>query len=126
VRRDLDEVIAWARERGLTEDSRVRTTLAELAVRVAEAEASGLRVLDAMLRGAGGAVEAAANKIVHTLVCQEIARAALDFGGPDAIVQGERVELLWRQSLWETIGGGTTEVMRGVVAKQGLGLGGRA
>ncbi len=126
VRRDLDEVVAWTREHSLADDPRVRTTIADLAVRVAEAEASALRVLDAMLRGSGGAVEAAANKVVHTLVCQEIARAALDFGGPEAVVCGERVELLWRQSLWETIGGGTTEVMRGIVAKQGLGLAGRA
>jgi hypothetical protein len=126
VRRDLDEVIAWTRERGLERDPRVRTALADLAVRVAEAEASGLRVLDAMLHGRDAAAEAAANKIVHTLVCQEIARAALDFGGAEAVVQGERVELLWRQSLWETIGGGTTEIMRGVVARRALGLGSRS
>ena len=125
VRRDLEEVIDWTRARGLESDPRVRHTLSELAVRVAEVEASALRVVDAMLRGASGAVEAAANKVIHTVVCQEIARAALDFGGPDALVAGERVELLWRQSLWETIGGGTSEVMRGVVARQGLGLGGR-
>ncbi|TMA33636.1 MAG: pilus assembly protein CpaD [Deltaproteobacteria bacterium] len=126
VRRDLEEVIEWARAHGLARDPRVRAVLADLAVRVAEAEASGLRVLDAMLRGTGGAVEAAANKVLHTVVCQEIARAALDFGGPAALVSGERVELLWRQSLWETIGGGTSEVMRGVVARQALGLGGRS
>ena len=46
--------------------------------------------------------------------------------GAEALVTGGRVELLWRQSLWETIGGGTSEVMRGVVARQGLGLGGRS
>jgi alkylation response protein AidB-like acyl-CoA dehydrogenase len=126
VRRDLDEVIAWARAHGLAGDPRVRAALADLAVRAAEVEACGLRVLDAMLRGQSGAVEAAANKVLHTVVCQEIARAALDFGGPAALVTGERVELLWRQSLWETIGGGTSEVMRGVVARQGLGLGGRS
>jgi alkylation response protein AidB-like acyl-CoA dehydrogenase len=119
-------VIAWARGHGLERDPRVRAVLADLAVRVAEAEASGLRVLDAMMRGMGAAVEAAANKVIHTVVCQEIARAALDFGGPAALVSGERVELLWRQSLWETIGGGTSEVMRGVVARQALGLGGRS
>ena len=124
VRRDLEEVIAWARARDRLADPRVRATLADLAVRVAEAEASGLAVLDAMLRGRPGAVEAAANKVVHTEVCQQIARAALDFGGPEAVVSGERVEQLWRQSLWETIGGGTSEIMRGVVAKQALGLGG--
>jgi alkylation response protein AidB-like acyl-CoA dehydrogenase len=67
----------------------------------------------------------AANKVVHTVVCQRIARAALDFGGPEALVEGARPELLWRQSMWETIGGGTSEVMRSVFAKQSLGLSGR-
>jgi alkylation response protein AidB-like acyl-CoA dehydrogenase len=125
VRRDLDEVVAWTRAHGLDGDPRVRGTLADLAVRAAEVEAAGLRVLGAMLRGSGAAAEAAANKLLHTMVCQEISRAALDFGGPAALVVGERVELLWRQSLWETIGGGTSEVMRSVVARQALGLGGR-
>ena len=65
------------------------------------------------------------HKVVHTVVCQNIARAALDFGGPEALVTGSRVELLYRQSMWETIGGGTSEVMRGVVAKQALELVGK-
>ena len=126
VRRDLEEVIAWARARGLADDPHVRRTLAELAVDVFEVEAQALRVLDAMQSGRSAVVEAAANKLVHSLACQKIARAALDFGGPEALAHGARVELLWRQSLWETIGGGTSEVMRGVVAKQGLGLAGRS
>jgi alkylation response protein AidB-like acyl-CoA dehydrogenase len=125
VQRDLEEVTAWARAQGLADDPHVRATLADLAVQVLEVEMHALRVLDAMLRGRSGAVEAAANKVVHTLACQNVARAALDFGGPEALVHGSRVELLWRQSLWETIGGGTTEIMRGVVARHGLGLGAR-
>jgi hypothetical protein len=126
VRRDLEEVIAWVRARGLDGDAEIRRTLSELAVQVFEVEMHGLRVLDAMQRGRPGVVEAAANKVVHTVVCQNIARAAVDFGGAEALVEGERVELLWRQSMWETIGGGTSEVMRGVVAKQELGLSGRS
>ena len=54
-----------------------------------------------------------------------IARAALEFGGAHALVRGTRVEHLWRQTMWETIGGGTTEIMRSVVAQQALGLSGR-
>ncbi len=126
VRRDLEEVLAWARRAGLEADPVTRHAFADLAVRVREVEAHALRVLDAMQRGRSAGALAAVNKVVHTEVCQEIARTALDLGGPEALVAGSRVELLWRQSLWETIGGGTSEVMRGVVARQALGLGGRA
>ena len=82
-----------------------------------------LRVLEAAEKGRSSVVEAAANKVAHTEVCQRIARAALDLGA-EALVRGGALEFLWRQSAWETIGGRTSEVMRGVVARQGLGLGG--
>jgi alkylation response protein AidB-like acyl-CoA dehydrogenase len=126
VRRDLEEVIAWVGAQGLARDPQVRRTLSDLAVRVHEAEMHGLLVLDAMLHGRPVLAEAAANKVIHTEACQAIARAALDLGGPAALVQGARIELLWRQSLWETIGGGTSEIMRGIVARQALGLGARS
>jgi hypothetical protein len=32
------------------------------------------------------------------------------------------IEFLWPQSICETIGGGTSEVMRGVIARARLGL----
>ncbi len=125
VRRDLEEMLAWLAAEGRDGDPVVRARLAELAVRVLETEMHGLRVLDAMQQGRDAAAAAAANKVVHTLVCQEIARAVLDLAGPEAIVHGSRPEMLWCQTMWETIGGGTSEVMRGVVAKAELGLSGR-
>jgi alkylation response protein AidB-like acyl-CoA dehydrogenase len=125
LRRDLEDVVACLRERGLAGDAHVRHVLADLGAQVFEAEMHALLVLDALGRGRAAVAEAAANKVFHTTVCQNVARAALDLGGPEAVVHGARVELLWRQSLWETIGGGTSEIMRGVVAKQALGLGGR-
>lgn len=122
VARDLEEVSAWLHARGLDADPVVRARLAELAVVTLEVEMHALRVLDAMQKGRSGAVDAAASKIVHTLACQEIARAAFDQGGAEVLRAGSRIETLWLQSLWETIGGGTTEIMRGIVARQGLGL----
>jgi alkylation response protein AidB-like acyl-CoA dehydrogenase len=123
VRRDLEEMAAWLRGNGLGDDPAVRERLAELEVRVMETEILGLKVLEAMVRGRGAAVDAAMNKIVHTLTCQAIARSVLDFGGPEALVSGARPELLWRQTMTETIGGGTSEIMRSLVARQLLGLG---
>ena len=125
VRRDLEEMIAWFDGQGRLAEPGVRECLAGLAVRVLETEMHGLRVLDRMQQGRDAAAAAAANKVVHTRVCQEIARAALDLAGPEAIVHGSRPETLWCQTMWETIGGGTSEVMRGVVAKAELGLSGR-
>jgi len=125
VRRDLEDLVAFVREHRLGGDAHARRVIADLAVEVREVEVHALRVLEAAEKGRSSVVEAAANKVAHTEVCQRIARAALDLGGPEGVVRGEGLEFLWRQSAWETIGGGTSEVMRGVVARQGLGLGGR-
>jgi alkylation response protein AidB-like acyl-CoA dehydrogenase len=122
LRRDLEDLAGDVRRRGHAGDAFARRTLADLAVRVLECEAHALRVLDAILHGRSGTVEAAASKVAHTEVAQEIAAAALELGGPEALVAGSRADRLWRQSLWETIGGGTSEIMRGVVARHGLGL----
>ena len=69
-----------------------------------------------------GVVEAAGNKLAGSEACQQIARVAGDLGGPSALVVGSSIEFLWRQSISETIGGGTSEIMRSVIAGQGLGL----
>ena len=122
LRRDLEEVVAFVRARGVADDPVARRTLADLAVLVQESEMHGLRVLDAVLHGRPGIAEAAANKVAHTDTAQAIARGALELGGPEARVRGAGPEFLWRQSLWESIGGGTSEIMRSVVAKQTLSL----
>jgi len=123
VRRDLEEMVTWLNANGLGNDPLVRQRIAELTVQVMETDILGLKVLEAMVTGRNATVDAAMNKIIHTVTCQEIARAVLDFGGPEALVSGGRPDLLWRQSLTETIGGGTSEIMRSVVARQSLGLG---
>mgnify|MGYP001500956418 CR=1 FL=1 len=125
VRRDLEEVVSWFSQRGLAEDPLLRQRLSDLAVRVMEVEVHAECVIEAMERGDVAVAEAAANKVVHTVVCQEIAAFALDHGGAAAVCDRSRMEQLWLQALWETIGGGTSEVMRGVVAKAALGLAGR-
>ena len=125
LRRDLVEVEAWLVEVGRVADPVVQHALAELRLGVAEAEVLALEVVELAAQGRDTVVAAAANKVFHTERCQDIARAAFEWGGPDSLVHGARVQLLWLQSMWETIGGGTSEVMRGVVARQGLGLSGR-
>lgn len=122
VQRDFEELVALVVELGRQNDPVVRATLAELAVDLAEVEALSMLMLGAIQRGEAGVVEAACNKLAGSEVTQRIARAAVDLCGEEAMVAGRVSEFLWRQSISETIGGGTSEVMRGVVARTGLGL----
>jgi alkylation response protein AidB-like acyl-CoA dehydrogenase len=122
LRRDLEDVVAWLADAGRLCDPEVRRRVADLAVEVREVELLGLHVVEQVERGRSGVAEAAANKVAHTEVAQHIAEAALELGGAEALAADRPAEFLWRQSLWETIGGGTSEVMRSVVARQALGL----
>jgi alkylation response protein AidB-like acyl-CoA dehydrogenase len=106
LRRDLDEVVAWLRETGRANDPSIRREVAGLQVRVREAEVLALRVVELTQAGRSAVVEAAANKVFHTELSQEIAQRAFAWGGTETLVAGHRVQQLWRQSLWETIGGG--------------------
>ena len=123
VRRDYEDVRDWACTQGLDKDPLVRQRLDELSIEVLEAEVQSLRVVEAAEGGWSATAEAAANKLVHARAVQAIARAAMDFGSPQVLLADQGIELLWRQTMTESIGGGTTEVMTGLVARHRLGLG---
>jgi hypothetical protein len=122
VLRDFEDLLAWVATHGLDRVPLVRARLAELAVEVAEARALSMVLLGAVQAGSAAVVEAACNKLAASETAQHIARAALELGGPETLVRGSMIEFLWRQSISESIGGGTSEVMRGVVARMGLQL----
>jgi alkylation response protein AidB-like acyl-CoA dehydrogenase len=123
VQRDFEELVELVRRTGRQDDPIVRAELADLAVELAEVEALSLLMLAAIQRGDAGVVEAACNKLAGSECAQRIARASVDLCGVDALERGTPMEFLWRQSVSETIGGGTSEVMRGLVARVALGLG---
>lgn len=122
IQTDFEDLVAWLRERDMTDDPVVRHKLADVAVKVAEVEAISTAMVEAMHAGNDASVEAAMSKLAGSEVCQEVARLAGDLGHPDAIIKGNDLEFAWRQTLCETIGGGTSEIMRGLIAGQALGL----
>ena len=125
VRRDFEDLLSWAESTGVRDDPVARSRIATLSVRVAETEALSWAMIEALVAGRPIVVEAAMNKLAGSEVCQQVARTALDLGVIEALVVGTRFEFLWRQSICETIGGGTSEILRGVVARIELGLGAR-
>ena len=124
LRRELQDLVDWTESAGLADEPLVRRRLSELAVRVAEVEALALALLGEVTSGQPSAVPAAHHKLAGTLLAQDIARAATEFDSPEALVSGTDVEFMWRQAVLETIGGGTSEVMRGLIVRQEFGLAG--
>jgi alkylation response protein AidB-like acyl-CoA dehydrogenase len=121
VRRDYEDVATFLRQNGALSTPQARARLAELAADVMDVEVLALAVVEAMAHGESGVLEAAVNKLAHTEACQRIVRAAFDLGG-EAALRSPLLSLLWGVSTYETIGGGTSEIMRSIVAKRALGL----
>jgi hypothetical protein len=50
----------------------------------------------------------------------------MDLGWPESADESDDLTFLWSQTVMETIAGGTSEIMRGLIARQALGLRGSA
>ena len=116
--------------RPLREDPDVRRTVADLAVKVEAAKMLTLRVIAKAAAGEVPNIEAAMFKLWTTHLGQEIAEAFLHIMGPQgALKRGQanapldgRFEKTLRYSVVDTIGAGTSEVQRNIIARRGLGL----
>lgn len=120
VRRDFDELSRYAGA-----DPRLRAELADIAVDVAEVEALAMCTLAAMESGGDAMVEAARTKLLASRAVQRMARLPVAVGDLGALVSGTDQEFLWHETFMETIAGGTSEIMLGILAREALGLGGR-
>ena len=119
VRHDYFKLRKWLEDHGKLNDLANRRKFDELAVCVLQAEAHVLRLLTHEGDASG---IAASNKLAHVNAIQAIARTAVELGGIEAMVFDEAPSLHWRQTMTESIGGGTTEIMESIVARQRLGL----
>jgi alkylation response protein AidB-like acyl-CoA dehydrogenase len=119
VRHDYWRLKAWLEDRGRLDDPCNRRRFEALSIDVAEAEALGLMILSSTDKRGG---EVAANKLAHVRAIQEIARTAMEIGGPEAYLAGAVPALHWSQTMTESVGGGTTEIMESLVARRRLGL----
>jgi alkylation response protein AidB-like acyl-CoA dehydrogenase len=113
--RDLQEHVA-------TTGHECANELAALEVDVAEVRALALRTLELMERGDDTTVAAACTKLLGTTVSQHIARLGMERGWPELADEDDPLRFLWSQTVMETIAGGTSEILRGVISRQALGL----
>ncbi|SHN46568.1 acyl-CoA dehydrogenase family protein [Cryptosporangium aurantiacum] len=126
----LDRAASWARDAGVVDDPGVAEQLARLAIdeevaRLLTARAEWI-TRDGGLPGVEGSMaklftSEAAQRQHAALLDLLGAEAVLDQRAPDAPLAGE-VEFAFRNSLVDTIYGGTSEIMREIIAAGRLGL----
>jgi 3-oxocholest-4-en-26-oyl-CoA dehydrogenase alpha subunit len=115
----------------LKDDPVVRQRVARIVTEGEVARVLGLRFVHASLQGGDPPrAEASEYKLFATELSRRVADASMDIGGPgaqlrvgteDAPLQG-RAESTYRYTVIDTIGGGTSEVQKNIIATRKLGL----
>ena len=114
----------------LARDPIVRQTIAKLSADLEVARKLQRKVISEALKNRVPTTEAAMYKLWQSQLGQRIANAALDLMGPDAQLKpgqpeapvGGRYERSYRYTVVDTIGGGTSEVQKNIIARRALGL----
>jgi len=135
VEMKLEGLVRYVREETLdgeplAEDPVVRQKLARLAADLEVARKLQRKVISEALKGRVPTVEAAMYKLWQSQLGQRIANLAIDLIGPDAQLKpgqeeapvNGRYERSYRYTVVDTIGGGTSEVQKNIIARRGLGL----
>jgi hypothetical protein len=129
----LCDYVAHAERDGrpLRDDPVVRQRIAQLATQAEVARVLGLAFVNKSSKGgAAPTVEASAYKLYATELSKRLASAAMDIAGPggqlrvrdeDAPMEG-RSESTYRYTVIDTIGGGSSEIQKNIIARRKLGL----
>lgn len=124
-----EQVVAWARETGAAEHAWVRSELARAYARLEAMRLMNWKLTTEVAGGTLSGATAGAAKTYGTethIAVQRILSHVLGAGGrirpgsPAAVLHGQ-VEQLSRQGIVNTFGGGVNEVLRDMIATQGLG-----
>ena len=115
----------------LKDDPVIRSRIAQLVTQAEVARVLGLRVVAASMKGgAPPSVESSEYKVYATELSKRLADAAMDIVGHEAQLRvgtddapmGGRTESTYRYTVLDTIGGGTSEVQKNIIARRRLGL----
>jgi len=114
----------------LRQDPVVRRTIALILAQLEVARGLQRRVVSEAVKGRVPTVESSMYKAYMTELGQRVANHALDIMGPAGQLRagepeaplGGRFERSYRYTVVDTIGGGTSEIQKNVIARRGLGL----
>ena len=121
LRRDLDALIELIRERGLGEDPLIRERIARLQISTEALRLGGLRSLTQTMRTGIPGPEGSLSKWQWATANQALTELATEVMGTEGLQSSEWTYKFLR-SRANSIEGGTTEVMKNIIAERVLGL----
>jgi hypothetical protein len=135
LEKKVEALADWARAAtrdgaAVRRDTRARRAVAQAATQLEVARMLQRRVISEALVDRVPTVQASQYKLFMNELGQRVANAALDLIGPDALLEpgspdapiGGRFERSYRYTVVDTIGGGTSEIQKNIIARRGLGL----
>jgi hypothetical protein len=131
LRRVFEEVVGYVKERpALNNDTLIRQKIAEIGTEIEVAKLFVYRLAWLQTKRIVANYEAAALKLFASELWQRLANSAMEILGLHGQLQRNskwaplsgRIERLSRESIFYTFAGGTSEVMRNIIATRGLGL----
>jgi alkylation response protein AidB-like acyl-CoA dehydrogenase len=135
LERKVEALCAWVRgatrdRRPLREDRAVRARIAHIVTDLEVSRMLQRRVIAQAVKGGMPTVASSQYKLFMNETGQRVANAAVDMLGPAGQLRvgtseaplGGRFERSYRYTVVDTIGGGTSEIQKNIIARRGLGL----
>ena len=122
VKITLGELLAEARESGAAEDPIIRDRLAQLYIESEVLRLNALRGLSAIMRTGVPGPEGSLGKWQWADVNQALTELAVDLRGPRAVLDDDRWTYRYLRARANSIEGGTTEILKNIIAERVLGL----
>jgi alkylation response protein AidB-like acyl-CoA dehydrogenase len=122
VKITLGELLADARESGAAEDPVIRDRLAQLYIESEVLRLNALRGLSAIMRTGVPGPEGSLGKWQWAEVNQALTELAVELRGGRAVLDDDRWTYRFLRARANSIEGGTTEILKNIVAERVLGL----
>ena len=122
IKRVAKELLAVARDRGLLEDPIVAQRLGELHCKAEVLRLTAYRGLTAIEKYGQPGPEGSLTKWMWSQTNQELTQLAVDLLGPETLAGGSPWAYELLRARGNSIEGGTTEVLKNIVAERVLGL----
>ena len=115
-------MIELARENGLDEDPVTRQRLAQLHMEVEALRINAYRGLTAIMKTGQPGPEGSLGKWAWSDINQSLTEASMEIRGPEAPVIDEAWTYRFLRARANSIEGGTTEILRNIIAERVFGL----